>query len=107
MNRSGGSGGKERRFDMRVRVNGWLTPRSIQEEDGKVLFEVAEDDGCATCQRRIEHVRQALAGKGITANFRTMPSAYSAHCLYVVLDSPPEEVDVRSHVGQLLNLTIS
>ena len=94
---------------MRVRVRGWATPRSILEEDGKVLFEVAEPDGCFTCLSRIEHVRRVLAGKNIPVNFRTMPSDYSgaAGCLYVVLDSPQEGADIKSHVGQLLNLHIS
>ena len=92
---------------MVVHVHGWLTPRSIFEENNKVLFEVAELDGCATCQSRIEHVQRTLAAKNLPANFRVMPSAYSAHCFYVILDLPPEGVDVKSHVGQLLNLTIS
>lgn len=90
-----------------VRVRGWGTPRSILEKDGKILFEVAEADGCSTCRGRIAYVRETLAAKNIAAGFRTAPSYYGERCLYVVLDTPPQGVDVKSHVGQLLNLSIS
>lgn len=92
---------------MEVYVRGWSTPRSILEKDGKILFEVAEPDGCYTCQRRIDYVQRTLAAKNIAAEFRTMPSYYGKHCLYVILDTPLQGVDVKDHVGQLLNLSIS
>ena len=91
---------------MQVRVSGWATPRSIREENGRVLFEVAETDGCHICESRIEHVRRTLTGQNIAVSFRTMPSVYGPNCLYVVLDAPPQGVDVRDHVGRLLNLSI-
>lgn len=90
-----------------VRVAGWLTPRSIFEEGGKILFEVAETDGCPTCMARIEHVERTLARKNISAEFRTKPSDYGPRCLYVVLDPPAQGVDVKQHVGSLLNLSLS
>ena len=91
---------------MQVRVQGWATPRSILEENGNILFEVAEADGCPTCQRRIAHVRRTLAAKNISADFRAMSSAYSDRCLYVVLGAPPQGVDVKDYVGQILDLSI-
>lgn len=88
-----------------VRVAGWATPRSIIEEDDKLLFEVAEDDGCLACQSRIAHVRRTLSRKNITVEFRVMPSAYSARCLYVVLDPPSEGADIKQYVASLLDLS--
>lgn len=92
---------------LHVRVHGWSTPRTIREENGKVLFEVAEADGCWTCLMRIERVYNTLRRKKIAAEFRTMPSAYGERCQYVVLDAPPQGVDIKHHVGQLLDLQIS
>ena len=91
---------------MQVRVKGWGTPRSILEKENRVFFEIAETDGCPTCQSRIMHVDRVLKAKSIPADFRLMPSSYGP-CLYVVLDSPLQGVDVKSYVGQLLDLAIS
>jgi hypothetical protein len=90
-----------------VRVAGWLTPRTIREENGKILFEVAEGDGCPTCAMRIRHVERVLVSKKISAEFRTKPSAYGPRCLYVVLDPPAQGVDIKQHVGSLLDLSLS
>ena len=92
---------------MEVRVSGWSTPRTILEKDGKVLFEVAEADGCFTCLGRIVHIKETLAAKNLAAEFRTMPSYYSERCLYVVLDAAPQGVDVKRYVEQTLGLRIS
>ena len=91
---------------MQVRIEGWSTPRSILEKDNKVLFEVAETDGCSTCRSRIAHIDRVIAAKKIPVNFRLMPSNYGP-CIYVELDAPPEGVDVKTYVGQLLDLRIS
>ena len=88
-----------------VHVSGWSTSRQIIEENGKILFEVAEADGCPACRSRIEHVKLALTQKNISAEFQSKQSLYG-RCLYVVLDPPAEGVDIKNHVGRLLNLVI-
>ena len=90
---------------MQVRVAGWSTPRSIIVEGYRVLFEVAEADGCSACLSRIAHVRRTLAAKNVAVEFREVRTGYG-NTLYVVLDPPAAGVDLRDHVGQLLNLSL-
>lgn len=91
---------------MQVRVAGWSTPRSIIVEGDYVLFEVAEADGCSACLSRIAHVRRTLTAKNIAVDLREVRTGYG-NTLYVVLGPPAAGVDLRDHVGQLLNLSLS
>ncbi len=90
---------------MIVEIYGWQTPREIIEEDGKILFEVASVDGCSICQRRIRHVTEELQAKNLPVEFRTRQSFYGPS-LYVVLDLPPEGVDPKMYVGDMLGIGI-
>ena len=49
----------------RVSVNGWQYRRRVAVEPGRVLLEitVGEHNHCATCNSRVRHISETLAGK--------------------------------------------
>jgi len=94
-----------KRKPVRVRIKGWSTSREVFEENGKILFEIAETDGCPTCQRRIDHVRRTLARKNIQAKFLIKKSRWG-DCLYVALDKPQKGKHVKKYVRETLDIPI-
>jgi len=92
----------------RVSLRGWGTSRSIIEENGRVSFEVAEDEHhCEICASRISHVRAVVNAKSeLDARFERRETNYSYRTLFVSLPACPEGKDVRQYVAESLDLPI-
>lgn len=78
-----------------VLVDGWQTPRQIlicnNPSGSGILFEIAEADGCSTCQQRIREAEWVLDRNGYRdfCEWVTAPSAYRDECLYLHMAPDP------------------
>jgi hypothetical protein len=88
----------------RVKVDGWRTARRIIEEPDRVLFEVAEENHCDTCTKRLRRVRAAASGNP-DVSFETRSTGYG-QTVFAVLPPYEEDGDVREYVANVLSVPI-
>ena len=83
----------------------------ILQEDGRVLFELAQAGGhisqshCSICEERIAHARRVINNKSLDAMFEIRPTS-SGRTVFVSIPACSKGADVKQYVAETLDLPI-
>lgn len=82
----------------------WASERILKKENGSILFEVAKNHNhCPTCAERLRYVENVLDKKNVKYSFRYSKKGSRT---FLELEAPNTEENIRTYVGELLNLVL-
>ncbi|KKU38228.1 MAG: hypothetical protein UX51_C0004G0001 [Candidatus Azambacteria bacterium GW2011_GWF2_46_32] len=88
-----------------VRVSGWSNSRTVIEQDGKVMLEIAlTHNHCPTCASRVRHVTEALSRRNVQYTWAYPPDSSGS---FIAVAAPGDGLSVEKYLSGLLDLNIS
>ena len=88
-----------------VRVSGWSNRRTVIEQDGKVMLEIAlTHNHCPTCASRVRHVTEALSRRNVQYTWAYPPDSSGS---FIAVAAPGDGLSVEKYLSGLLDLNIS
>ena len=88
-----------------VRVSGWSNSRTVIEQDGKVMLEIAlTHNHCPTCASRVRHVIEALSRRNVQYTWAYPPDSSGS---FIAVAAPGDGLSVEKYLSGLLDLNIS
>ena len=88
-----------------VRVSGWSNRRTVIEQDGKVMLEIAlSHNHCSTCASRVRHVTEALSQRNVQYTWAYPPDSSGS---FIAVAAPGDGLSVEKYLSGLLDLNIS
>lgn len=88
----------------RVRVSGWSNSRTVIEQDGQVMLEIAlTHNHCSTCASRVRHVTNALSQRNVQYSWAYPPDSSGS---FIAVAAPGDGLSVEKYLSGLLDLNI-